>query len=105
MTRYGGGSCGAKERQHATEAPKRVIAVRHGSKAGSHPLKGLYGLWWPLGAQQPHPAPSSFPSKFYASTSAGLGFLVHRFLKTLRIHGYASAFWPFSPCYVGKFQN
>lgn len=37
------GPAARKERQHATEAPKRVIAVRHGSKAGSHPLKGLYG--------------------------------------------------------------
>lgn len=37
------GPAARKERQHATEAPKRVIAVWHGSKAGSHPLKGLYG--------------------------------------------------------------
>ena len=99
------GPAARKERQHATEAPKRVIAVRHGSKAGSHPLKGLYGASGGPWVRNSHTRPLLHFSKFYASTSAGLGFLVHRFLKTLRIHGYASAFWPFSPCYVGKFQN
>ena len=28
-----------------------------------------------------------------------------RALRTLRIHGYASAFWPFQPCYVEKNEN
>ncbi len=38
-------------------------------------------------------------------TGAGSSLAQADALRTLRIYGYASAFWPFQPCYVEKNEN
>ena len=56
----------------------------------------------PLAAlHQPRP----FGPLWRERAGAGSALAETNVLRTLRIYGYASAFWPFQPCYAEKIEN